>query len=141
MRLFLTEFAFEKSKIEDKVRDVQFEIIFHLIKILLYPKSSPYIHWKIELKAWLDKISFMKSKNGNYLKAKNYLSIMYDEPIGNDLDVLKRIVETITEDYKGWKIRDISLKELNNQIHNIISVIANDFEKGTYRFSEIERYL
>ena len=90
IRLFFTEMSFRKSKIEDKIRDLQYTLNEHLIKIFMSKnpaKNEEYLHWKQEIANRLMEIVQMKLKNGKHLSSTRYFHLLFEEPFSPDYEL------------------------------------------------------
>jgi len=125
-----------------EIRDLEYELNSHILKILLFPKSNSINHWKNEISTWLLKIGRLKSQhNKGYLDYSMYRKLLYDEPFENGYETynnstLKKTCDIILTDdkYKNvfseYKEKVIPIKEWKYLLLQFYDSICGYLEKG-----------
>jgi len=100
----LFEMAFYKKVAEDKIRNEVTPLIGHLIKISKWDDNKNYNKHKKDINSmWLKNIVIVKIKKDKFTK-KDYFNLLYEEPIGDDIDVINKIIEWGLKDYHNLTV-------------------------------------
>ncbi|MBN2837881.1 MAG: hypothetical protein JXM74_03920 [Fusobacteriaceae bacterium] len=139
MIYILTEMALERKIVISKIRDLQDEIVEHLMKILIYGHSNQNTnHWKMELEGWLAKCYKYKVKGGERLKAKDYFQLFYNDLIENDYEVVRLMIDSILKRNGQKEVNPITI---NKKMESIFKEVSEAMANNRYDFNIIEKYL
>jgi hypothetical protein len=103
------EMSIPMSDIIKSIRNIEYELNKHLLKILLFNQKST---WKKDAISWLIKISTYTTKpRNNYLKKGQYYEYLFSEPFENGIKTYKQ--STIYK-YCSVILNDPKYKKLNS---------------------------
>lgn len=140
----LQEHAIKRKVAVEKIRDLQFPIALHLIKIAVYPHHRAVNHWIYEVLNWLTQISLMQIKGQGLLKEKQYFELLYDEPL-TPLDVIKRGIKSVSKMYKDTKpcIKNIdeTAVKIDNELKKFFKAVSKDLASGDFDYDKYEEML
>ena len=138
---FLIEQAKSKNNIENQLYAIGDEIVYHLIKLFLFPNNESKLHWIKELYAFLPRISKMKSTN-TYPSS----SFIYAYLFGDNEDTFieqaeSYIDEALIKDDLEVIIGNVNLLKLRDYIKNYCTWLScNLSSKGFITLQEIKNY-
>lgn len=138
---FLIEQAKSKSNIENQLYAIGDEIVYHLIKLFLFPDNKSKSHWIKELYAFLPRISKMKSTN-SYPSS----SFIYTYLFGDNEDTFLEQAESyidealIKDDLEITK-SNINMIKLMQYIKNYCIWLSDKLStKGFITLQEVKDY-
>jgi len=136
----LFEQAFDKKTAENKIRGLADPLLLHLIKIIKWEDKSNYKKHLDDIDIWLDDILRAKLKpRNNRFKSHQYFELIYNEPIGNDLEIIDIIINRRLKKYHNLKVLVYDNENVMTILKNIITLISKDLSNN--KLKDIEEYL
>jgi hypothetical protein len=100
----LFEMAFQRKVIIARLRDLQFQINDHALKIIAWPDAQEVPHWKRELTAWGNQLARMALRVGKGLRPMGFdlpWKHLYQEPFEPQVDnAVAFSLRAISEEYQ-----------------------------------------
>jgi hypothetical protein len=100
----LLEMAFQRKVIIARLRDLQFQINDHVLKIIAWPDAPDVPHWKRELTAWGNQLGRMTLRVGKGLRPMGFdlpWKHLYEEPFQPRVDAAVAFsLRAISEEYQ-----------------------------------------
>ncbi len=100
----LFEMAFQRKIIINRLRDLQFQINRHAIKIIVWPDAVEVPHWKRELTAWGNNLMSMTLRSGKGLRLMGFdlpWRLLYQEPFEPLVnDAVALLTRVVSEEYQ-----------------------------------------
>ena len=135
---FYTEMSFAKSKVEEKISNLQYSINYHLIRICVLGESLSDDKWKKEIATWLMSINFMTIRGNKRLKPNRYFHLLFEEPFG-DNDVIKLQIRDIEKTYDME--RNMSAENIRINLKLFYTIVSEKLSTGTLDRDEIYKLI
>lgn len=136
----LFEMAFRRRVVLDKIRSLQLQIAYHLIKHIYYDvPDETKRHWEQEINAWLSTIDDYRLKKGRTLDASVYYYHLFSEPL-KERRALVRYITKINQDPKMQaKEGLVSVGHLHERIEGVLHDVSYDLANESLK--DISHYL
>ena len=135
----LFEMAFERKIAIQKARNLQNQIIRHIIKVNMYNNSEHVNHWCKEINGWLWDIQDNWIKGTNKpLDRDTLFKILCSEPAGSINEVQHKMNRNYRE-YPTLQIDEPDSSSIHKNIYTVIDLVCNDIADNN--FKDIKDYL
>lgn len=114
----ITEMAFNKRKLEDKISGLEGPLNLHLIKVLKFKDEDNYLkHWK-DIQNWIDDIQdWDYNSSGRKFTQKQYYNLLFVEPVTGINNI-----SYLTNKYKG-RLRDYTNLPVLNSDEEVMKTL------------------
>ena len=143
-RTAIFELASEMKSAKDDVKNVRNILLEHLIKIIIFPKSTSLQHWKDEVFDYLRIINKIKLKPKNRrLSSELLIDLIIGEPLGSgpknkpDTSTTEEWIKEMRKLYKGENAINITSDEVTNLLNNFIVDFCKKTSKGFMDIDDI----
>lgn len=136
----LFEMAYNRKRVIEGITNLQDQIAIHLVKHVYFDASDETkAHWEAELNTWLRKIRRLKLKNGKMLGGDVYYRLLFEEPLGERINVEDVISDVMVDDSMADMDTTMTIGELHQRLESIIRKLS--FDISNQKFDDIRYYL
>ena len=135
----LFEMAFERKIAIQKARNLQNQIIRHIIKVYMYDKSEYVNHWCKEINGSLWDIQDNWVKGTKMpLDRDTLFKILFSEPV-DSIDEVQHKMNRIYKEYPTLQINEPDASSIHKNIYTVIDLVCGDISNNN--FNDIKDYL
>lgn len=132
----LIEAAMGIKDAKTRIQGLANPILDHLIKILRWEDKVNYKKHIRDINNWLLEIQILRRKpRGRRFKRRVYYDLLYDEPVGNNLEIVEEWIYKLSLGY--GKLKEIrSSAEVLHALHRIYQDVSEELSNGMFRTIE-----
>ena len=129
----LFEMAFERKIAIQKARNLQNQIIRHIVKVNMYNKSGYINHWCKKINGWLWDIQDNWVKGTNMpLDRVTLFKILFSEPAGSIAEVQHKM-NRIYREYPTLQIDEPDPGSIHKNIYTVINLVCDDIAGNNFK--------